>query len=351
MNQCAVVKISSQLSVADGRVQTAYLDRLFQACAEAQAGGWHILIVLSGAVAAGTGPESTQARAAVGQLALAHAVFETAAAHHAKPALILLSREDIVNRVRFQTLEETFDDLLDHGIIPVINENDAAAARKNDFLDNDQLATIVAVAAKAEKLLLLTNVDGVYSDNPKTNAAATIVPEIPNVNLRIIEQLAQGKSLTGRGGMEGKLRAARIATAAGITTVIMDGADPQRIPHVLVRGATFGTRCLPRTHARGDLTFRDRWILSAQNSGASIQLDRGAADAIRQRKSLLAVGIRQTFGTFSEHECVELLDPHRETIALGLTALSSRKLEKLLRGPEKPFNVEVVHADNIHLLL
>lgn len=348
-----IIKASSQLTVQNWIVNRDFIAGLWRTITQLHQADWDVLVVMSGAVASGKkyGDAPSQVQASIGQLAMAEAIAETSQAEHIAASFVLLSREDIVNRVRYDGLQETLNDIVRRKIVPVINENDVTAVSdKPDFLDNDQLATIIALMTGAERLILLTNVEGVYSDNPQHDETATVIPVIKNINLQIIEKVSKGKSLTGRGGMEGKLRAARIATAAGVTTVIMNGDRPERMADVLLRGTRYGTLCLARAHVSGGLSPRERWILSAQNNGASIQLDHGASEAVKQRKSLLAVGVTNIFGTFSERECVELLDPSRETVAIGLTALSRKKLEKLLRGNDKPYNMEVVHADNIHLL-
>ena len=162
--------------------------------------------------------------------------------------------------------------------------------------------------------------------------------------------MAKGKSLSGRGGMAGKLTAARLATAAGIAVHIINGSDQAKLKDIIIGQKQAGTVCQPRAQQIADLSRRDRWLLSAQNTGASIQVDDGAVAAIQKRKSLLAVGVKQIYGKFAVKECVELVDSRRETVALGLTALSSVALQKMLLSSEKAYNMEVVHADNVYIL-
>lgn len=350
-----VVKIGSSVLLSQSSPNARFFDALFVEMGRLQKAGWAPLLVLSGAVATGktlSNLKTKQALAAFGQLALLSSVQTSAQNTNVSTALLLLSREDILNRERYETLRQTLDDLLDHKIIPIINENDATAlSAAPDFRDNDHLATIVAMIVEADRLALLTDVEGVYPQDPRKDSAIAVIPTIENINLEIIKRLAHGKSLVGRGGMAGKLTAARMATAAGITTHIMNGDEPRRLTDVILGQAQAGTVCLPRSHASVDFSRRDRWLLSAQNTGASIRVDSGAAAALKKRKSLLAVGVQEIFGNFDEKECVELVDDQRETIALGLTTLSSPALQKLLRAKEKPYNVEVVHADNLRLLI
>lgn len=353
--QRLVIKIGSNTLLPDGSLQTSYFERLFTVLKKLRDVGYAPILVLSGAVAAGkllTGLGTKQSRAAVGQMQVFH-LAQTAAAHAGIPlAALLLSREDIVHRSRYETLRQTLTDLLAAGVVPIINENDATTvAGATAFVDNDQLATIVAMMVEADALFLLTGVEGVFTENPLRNERAALILEIPEINVELLRRLAHGKTPGGRGGMERKLWAARIATASGIPTHIMQGARPELLTETLLEGKPQGTRCLAKKEGRREFSLKDRWILSAHNSGASIRLDAGAARAIKERKSLLAVGVKWVCGNFHEKESVELLDEESEVIALGLPSLSSRKLTTLVRAEGKPYNVEIMHADNIRLLI
>lgn len=350
-----VVKIGSNILLSQSSENSGLFDELFKELAHLQRAGWAPLLVLSGAVATGKALvqlKTKQAEAAVGQLALLTTFQSSSKRRNVATALLLLSREDILNRDRYETLRDTLDDLIDHEVVPILNENDATSLTETpDFRDNDHLATIIAMMVEAKRLVLLTDVDGVFSQDPRLHNNSTVIPEIENINLEIIKRLAHGKSLVGRGGMAGKLTAARMATAAGITTHIMNGTALNRLTDVVVEKAHVGTVCSARSRAAVDFSRRDRWLLSAQNTGASIRVDAGAVMALKKRKSLLAVGVQEIIGNFGEKECVELIDDHRETIALGLTTLSSPALQKLLRQKQRPYNIEVVHADNLRLLV
>jgi len=149
--------------------------------------------------------------------------------------------------------------------------------------------------------------------------------------------------------MLGKLQAARLATASGITTHIINGNFPERISKIL-EGTPFGTVCLPRTHRGVELTNRERWLMSAKGSDGTIQLDEGASQAVLKRKSLLAVGVKKVYGSFDEGDSVEIIDHANETIAIGLVKQNSQQLLELTTTIEKPYGVEIVHADDIILI-
>ena len=313
--------------------------------------GQQVVLVVSGAV--GTGKregvlETIQAQAARGQFILT-TKLATFAPEDMRLALLLISSEDIVNRKRYLSLQETFAELLGAGVVPIVNENDATTIKgQNDFPDNDHLAAILSITLGASRVFLLTDVDGVYSRHPK-EIGAELYTEIANVNKELL-QAASGKGSTiSRGGMLGKLQAARLATAAGITTHIINGNLPERIASIL-KGEQFGTTCLPRTHSGVELNNRDRWLMSAKAGSGTIQLDKGAGAAVRMRKSLLAVGVQKVYGSFTAGDCVEIVDHMKETIAIGLVNQGGDALSAMLTQTEKPYGVEIVHADNLILI-
>jgi glutamate 5-kinase len=356
MKQPTIIKIGSHVVVDcikgdQQNVQCSAIQQLLQVAQTIQQSGQPVVLVVSGAV--GTGRlhgtvERKQALASRGQFLLT-----TAIAQFCPPSLplslLLLSREDIVNRRRYLSLQETFSALFAAGIVPIVNENDATGMTgKTDFPDNDHLAAILAITTNAERLFLLTDVDGVYDNNPK-EPGAKLYTEIANVNLELLKAMGGTGSSLSRGGMLGKLKAARLATSAGISTHIINGYFPERITRVLA-GESIGTHCKPRTHESVELTNRDRWLMSAKGSEGTIQLDQGASAAVQKRKSLLAVGVHSVYGNFAKGDSVEIIDYNKETIAIGLVSQTSEELQTLLKQDAKPYGVEVVHADNLILI-
>ncbi|MEK7110900.1 MAG: glutamate 5-kinase [Patescibacteria group bacterium] len=347
-----VVKIGSSITVQEQTPQGGtWLQNMCHAIGEVQRSGCGVLVVLSGAVATGRGEgllTVKQAQAARGQWLL-NARFERAAAEEGlRCALLLLGRQEFVHRNRYAALRETVAALLDNGHIVVVNENDAILPQEGSgFPDNDHLASILAISIGAERLLLMTNVDGIFSDNPNRGGHVELLEEITNVNAPLLE-IARGEHSTlGRGGMVGKLKATRLATAAGIPVHIFNGVHPEYLSDIVLRGKRHGTFCPPRSRSFVTLTERERWLLSSHNTASSIQIDAGAARALRNRKSLLAVGVHALFGRFAEREVVEIVDLQRETVAAGLTSVDSKILEPLIKDGGNSRGIKVVHADNL----
>ncbi len=345
-----VVKIGSRLVVGDRGIHRDFLLGLLDQVSQLIKGGFQPLIVLSGAVASGSvaGSQlSVQAQAAIGQMMLSTAVQLSAQTCHLSVAQLLVSRSDIMDRDRYGILEKTLEDLTAHNIIPIINENDALLAlNAPNFVDNDQLATVMAIIAKAEHIVILTSIGGVFAENPDRNPDAALIKIIPSISGEVIKQLAHGKNDFGRGGMASKLRAARIATAVGIT-VHITGYLEHSLVDLLIKKKPSGTVCVAHGNIIRHLYARDRWIISAHNSGAFIQVDEGAKAALIKRKSLLAVGITKHIGQFSKGDSVEVIDNQTNTIALGLASISSDELDRLV---ENPYNIEVIHANNMRLV-
>lgn len=343
-----VVKVGTSTVMPDGIFAHDRLVQLLTELKKIQDAGHFCIVVLSGAVGMGAqekGLQSKQAKAAYGQLLLMEAAHKAAAQAEVHIAQLLLSREDIANRQRYDALQITLKELCAQSIIPVVNENDATALTEQaDFLDNDQLAAIVAMLSQASHLFLLTNVDGVYAENPSNGQSAELLRTIEMRDLRHLD--TKGKTAVGRGGMESKLKAARTAATAGIIAIVMNGNQPSLLSEVVLKNAQHGTVCIIATHKEVELSSRERWILSAQNSGASIQLDAGAVTALQNRNSLLAVGIHKISGQFQARECVELQDTALRPIGYGLTEISSGEIQKHV-AQNTTRGLEVMHADTI----
>ena len=350
-----VVKIGSSVVVKENISATeTQLQNVFRTVGNLMLSGYKIIFVLSGAVATGRAEGVLtwkQAQAARGQWLLNAAVERVATREGVRAALLLLSRKEFIHRNRYEAFQKTIATLLDNGYVAVVNENDAVLPGPEDgFPDNDHLAAILAISVHAEQLFLLTNVDGIYSNNPNRGHEVKLLHEIVNVNASLLE-IARGEhSATGRGGMVGKLKAARLATATGIPVHVFNGIHPEYLEDIVLREKRHGTFCHPRSKANAKLSDRERWLLSSQNTGSSIQIDPGAVQALRSRKSLLAVGVHALFGQFAEHEVVEIVDMRKETVAVGLTGISSKALEEFIKKAKKPSGVEVIHADNLILL-
>ena len=335
-----------------------------------------VVLVSSGAIAAGRarlpldqGPSgrrrdvpAKQMLAAIGQHLLMVTYDQLFARLGITVAQALLTKGDLRNRQGYLNARNTLLGLLEHGVLPIINENDVVDAREirigeNDrlFGENDSLAAMVANLVDADLLINLTNVGGLYTADPRSNPAAELISDVPRIT-RAVDKLAGGAGTAqGTGGMRTKIEAAKLATASGIAVVIAPGAEPD----VLVRiaaGEAIGTRFAPAPSRRES---RQRWMLSALAGRAAVQVDQGAADAIRHRgRSLLAAGVRGITGRWGRGDPVAVLDPDGERIACGLANYASADVEQI-RGLHSQgiatalgyaYGQEVIHRNNLVLL-
>lgn len=323
-----VVKIGSTLLVdAEGRLRRAWLqslcDDIDRLCNE----GRQVAVVSSGAIALGRGPlglaadekrlSALQAAAAVGQIELAQAWVGAMQPERRRVAQLLLTLEDTETRRRYLNAQETLERLLERSIVPVINENDTVATDEIRYGDNDRLAARVAQMLGADGLVLLSNVDGLLSADPK-DASAKLIPEVESITPEIEALASAGKSTLGRGGMRSKLEAARIATDAGCHVYVANGTVNSPLRHFFDGGLAtwFHARA-----ARG--AARKRWIAASLKRVASVTVDDGAAAALDAGNSLLAVGVVSASGTFSQGDLISILNPESLEIARGLSACDS----------------------------
>ncbi len=360
-----VVKIGSILLVEEesGAIRRDWLDALADDVAALRAGGMEVILVSSGAIAAGRRHlgftrsniklEEKQAAAATGQIRLAHAYQESLARHGITVAQILLSLSDTEERRRHLNARSTLNPLLKVGAIPVINENDTVATSEIRVGDNDRLGARVAAMLAADTLVLLSDIDGLYSADPKTDPAAEFIPLVTAISPKI-EAMA-GKPPVGysSGGMVTKLAAAKIAVGAGCRMAIADGRRLNPLAAI-----ANGARC---TWFLADLeprTARKRWIAGSLRPRGSLVVDAGALKALRSGKSLLPAGVTAVEGSFERGDAVVVRDPEGHEVARGLAAYSasdakqiigykSREIEARLgyRGRE-----ELIHRDDLVLL-
>lgn len=332
-----VVKIGSSLLIGPDR--TPHTERFAALAADIAALaeiGVSVIVVSSGAVALGrarlgygAGPlslDQKQAAAAAGQTALMQA-WDAALAVHGRPAAqALLTYDDLETRRRWLNARATLDALLAANAQPVINENDTVATAELRYGDNDRLAARVAQMAGADALVLLSDVDGLYTDDPSREPDARFVELVEAVTPEI-EALAGGvgSAGTGTGGMASKLAAARIAGAAGIPTIIAPGAADRPLA-----GLRKGGRCTVFRPAVSGASARRAWIAGALNPHGSLTLDAGAVAAVRAGRSLLPAGVAALSGPFARGEAVRLLDPQGAEIGKGVVGYDSDEASKIL---------------------
>jgi len=254
-------------------------------------------------------------------------LYDQAFARHQRcVAQVLLTRGDLASRRRYQNACRTLEQLLAWGVTPVINENDTLATDELRFGDNDTLSALVAVAVQADELVLLTDIDSLYSGDPRSDADARPIATVNNLaELEALSGVAKGGGRWGTGGMTTKLSAARIATASGIQVRLADGRDPA-VLNALLAGEPRGTLFRPSATPLSD---RKGWLAHALLPKGTITIDAGAERALLQQgASLLAVGVRQVEGDFSRRDAVRVLSLEGRELARGLSAMNSDELKE-----------------------
>lgn len=325
-----VVKIGSALLVDEetGHIRRDWLNALADDLRDVRDAGTEILVVSSGAIAVGRHHlgltqktirlEEKQAAAASGQIQLAHAYQEALARHDISVALILLTLSDTEERRRHLNARSTLVQLLALGAVPVVNENDTVATTEIRFGDNDRLAARVAAMISADTLLLLSDIDGLYERDPRTDPNAAHIATVDDIT-PAIEAMA-GKAPTGysSGGMETKIQAAKIATAAGCRMAILNGIDANPLARLKQNA-----RCTWFIPSASPLTARKRWIVGSLNPIGEIFIDAGAERALRQGKSLLPAGVVRVTGQFERGDAIIIKSSEEQELARGLSAYSN----------------------------
>lgn len=363
--QTLVVKIgtSSLSDLTTGKLALSTIASLVETLTYLRSQGHNVVLVSSGAV--GIGCErlkigerprkiaKKQAVAAVGQGRLIRVYDDLFTSLEQPIAQILLTRQDIINRSSYVNIFNTFKELFELGVIPIVNENDTVAIDELKFGDNDTLSALVANLVEANWLMILTDVDRLYSADPRVVPNAKPIVLVNSEDFAQLEVNAGSKgSQWGTGGMATKLSAARIATSAGVRTVITQGKYPQNILKIL-QGELLGTQFEPANRSE---KARKRWIANSLIPMGKLYLDSGAVQAICERgKSLLPAGIIKVEGNFVAADPVQLCDQQGQEIARGLVNYSSSEVEQI-RGQQSAQiatvlgylgSETVVHRDNL----
>jgi glutamate 5-kinase len=347
-----VVKVgSSSLTTAAGGLDPERLDALVDALAER---GGQLVLVSSGAIAAGLAPlglsrrprdlATQQAAASVGQMLLVQRYATAFARHGRTVGQVLLTADDVVRRSHYRNAQTTLDRLLALGVVPVVNENDAVATEEIRFGDNDRLAALVAHLVRADALVLLSDVDGLYDGDPR-KPGATLIDQVRSpADLTGVVIGGTGSAGVGSGGMTSKVDAAGLATGAGVPVLLGATADVRSA--LRGEGGTFfgptGTR------APGRLL----WLAHATTPRGRLLLDEGAVRAVVDRRtSLLPAGVTGVEGEFAAGDPVELAGPDGLAVARGLVAYDAAELPALLGRSTRELGLrEVVHRDDLVLL-
>ena len=365
-----VIKIGSALVTrADGRFLQQRLIALTQEMVNLRACNREVILVTSGAIAAGKRIlglhgyqglerpltlEQAQAAAAIGQTKLASAWQKALATQGITMAQILLTQDDTENRRRHLNARSTLNHLLALDVLPVINENDSVATDEIRFGDNDRLAARVAQMISADCLILLSDIDGLYSSDPRYNSQADHIPLVSEITSEIKAMAGKAPPGYSSGGMITKLEAARIAMSAGCYMAIADGRR-----HHPLTSLDQGDRATWFIPCANPPAARKRWIAASMKSNATLTVDQGAVRALQHGKSLLPAGVKSIQGNFARGDCVLLQDMSGHTLGRGLIAYSAGDARRILgcRGKEIALILgfrgreELIHRDDLVLEL
>jgi len=372
-----VVKVGTSLLTDEtGNLNCSFIARLCAELSELRKKGEEIILVTSGAIVTGIGKlnkevitskvgkgafrpsnlREKQAAAAIGQVGLMQVYEQEFEKKNILVGQVLLTREDLEERNRYLNARNTLLTLLNLGVIPIINENDTVAVEEIQVGDNDTLSAIVAAKVDADYLIILTDIEGLYTDDPTKNKNAKLIPEVKEITPEI-EELARKNpaGVRGTGGMLTKIEAAKIAIRSGVTMVIGNGKKDKVVTQI-IKGEKIGTKFLPDKEG---LKARDRWIAFGMKAKGKIYIDLGAVEAlVKKGKSLLSSGITSVEGNFEGGEMVSVFSPEEKEIARGLTYYSAEEIEKIKGKKSQEIEKilkrkdydEVIHRDNLVIL-
>lgn len=361
-----VIKIGSALLTGDGTgLNQAGLDDWVKQMVALVEQGVEVVLVSSGAVAEGmcrlgwrqrpSELHHLQAAAAVGQMGLVQAYESRFARANLHTAQVLLTHDDLTSRKRYLNARSTMRTLLQMGVIPVINENDTVVTDEIRFGDNDTLAALVANLVEADTLVILTDQQGLFDQDPRQHAGARLIDEAPVHDLALDNMASGGAGALGRGGMKTKLRAARLAARSGTSTVIASGREEQ----VLIRlhhGESLGSLLYAE---QAPLAARKQWLAGHLQMRGRLELDAGAVKVLRHSgRSLLAVGVKSVEGDFARGEMVACVDAQGQEIARGLVNYNADEIRRIMGQPSEAIESilgyidepELIHRDNMILV-
>ena len=360
-----VVKIGSALLTNDGKgLAVDAIDDWVAQIADLRQAGREVLLVSSGAVAEGItrlgwtqrphALHELQAAAAIGQMGLVQAYESRFQKFGLHTAQVLLTHDDLSNRQRYLNARSTLRTLLDLGVIPIVNENDTVTTDEIRFGDNDTLAALVANLVEADVLVLLTDQQGLYDGDPRSNPSAHLVPEALAGDISLEKMAAGSGGALGRGGMLTKVRAAARAARSGTVTLIASGHEPAVLQR-LAADERLGTCLRPSS---GAVAARKQWLAGQLRVRGRLLLDDGAVKVLRGAgSSLLPVGVTRVEGEFDRGDLVVCLDPGGEEVARGLVNYNAAESSKIIGQPSSRIEAllgyvdetELIHRDNLVL--
>jgi len=356
-----VVKVGSAVLTDKNGLDILRLNHLVTQLAQLRNQGLEITLVSSGAVAAGRGRlpskaklktvRAKQALAAVGQGILMQAYAAAFVGYEMPVAQVLLTRDGLIERERYNNVKNTLQTLLEWRVLPIINENDTVATEELQFTDNDQLSVLVLNLVEAELLVCLSDIDGLYDCDPRIHSHARLIHEVQQINDTILQMAGDSPGRAGRGGMKSKLQAARMVTACGIPMIVASGREPNVLLRIMA-GEVLGTFFHA---ARRRIHGKRPWIAFTLPRKGRLLLDKGAVHAVTKAgKSLLAVGIKAVEGRFQAGDCVSCVSEDGKEVAIGISNYGSGDIQKVLGcRSEKVCSIlsnakdEVIHRDNL----
>lgn len=354
-----VIKIGTNVLTSDqGIIQEQSIERLSEEIFDLLENGNEIILLSSGAVAFGKARLSdintvhnNQIWAAIGQPYLMGLYGKFAEKYGVKVGQLLILRSELTQKDRYFNFVETLEDMLRAKILPIINGNDVISMSDLVAKDNDMLAAMIAVAVKADKLLILTNQEGFFSANPLIDKNAKLIKEVKNVDFELEKLCVGPKSSGGTGGMLSKIRAAKQAVSAGVETLIVDGRQKGVLKKALSE-SYIGTKFAALNHK--ELNLQQRWLVAAKCFGQLV-IDDGAVDALRRSKSLLFPGIITSRGIYDKGEIVEVVSKSGQAVAYGKTNYDYKIIEEKINsrkidGQRQTLDKEVIHSDHMTVL-
>jgi len=356
-----VIKIGSSLLVDDNKIiRKKWLNSFAKDIKHLSSKNKKIIIVSSGAIALGCKKmnynktnlklDKSQAIASIGQIELMNLFSEIFSKYKLNISQILLTLEDTEERRRSINAKRTLENLFKLNYIPIVNENDTTATSEIKYGDNDRLASRVAQITNADTLILLSDVDGLFTKNPKINKDAKLIKKVNNLNKDIKNISIKGVTKYGSGGMITKIEAARICNLAGCNMIIANGLYLNPLSQIERKNnCTLFVSKVSKLHAR------KKWIISSISSKGELMIDDGAKKALKNGKSLLAAGIKKVWGRFNKGDHIKILDKRKKEFARGLSSFSSEEITKIMGHHSNEIQKilgyvtksEVVHKDDM----
>jgi len=357
MTETILIKVGTNvLTKEDKTLDLDQIQSLVKQISALKEQGHRVILVSSGAVGAGLGINKfeniadqvvrKQILASIGQNKLIGIYTNFFKEHGITVAQALFTRSDFSNREKYLNMKQVLTALLDEGIVPIINENDVVSTEELGFGDNDILAAYTAAIIRADRLIIMTIVDGFYDKDP-SNKDATLVCQVHKVDGKLIYACGDSKSTLGTGGMKSKIKAAYIATELGIEFIVMNGKK-EKLENVMKK-EFIGTTFHAKAKEKKSIFY---WLLAGSEASGKVTVDEGAAQAVSKRKSLLFVGVINIYGGFKKGDTLEVFDTKGERIGLGISNFDSKKAKEINESPkeEQKKAKELIHCDNLKVL-